>query len=85
MPFFFPAADLLGGGVGFDWVDAEPGGVGFGWVDAEPDAVVFDVGIDRWAPVDVVIVVVADWSDPTAPCVPFPTATCLPRFPLLPR
>jgi hypothetical protein len=71
--FLFPAADLPGGGVGF------------GWVAVEPVVVVFDVGIDLWAPVDVVIVVVADWSDPTAPCVPFPTAACLPRFPLLPR
>lgn len=63
------------------------GGVGFGWVDDEPDApvAVFDVGTDFWPPVDVVIVVVDDWSEPTAPCVPLPTADCLPRFPRLPR
>ncbi len=72
MPFLFAAADLPGGGVGFGWVDVAP-------------AVVFDDGIDFWAPDAVVIVVVADWSDPTAPCVPLPTAACLPRFPLLPR
>ncbi len=75
MPFRFPPADdLPGGGVGFGWVDAEP-----------PPAAAFDAGIDFCAPVDVVIVVVADWSDPMAPCVPLPTVVCLPRLPRLPR
>jgi hypothetical protein len=72
LPFLFAAADLPNGGICFGWVDVDP-------------VVVFDDGIDFWAPVAVVIVVVADWSGPTAPCVPLPTAACLPRFPLLPR
>ncbi len=53
MPFFFPAADLPGGGIGFCWVAVEPVGV----------VVVFYVGIDLWALVDIVIVVAADWSN----------------------
>ncbi len=55
MPFFFPAADLPRGSVDFDWIGVESVVVVV--------VVVFDVGIDLWAPVDVVIVVVADWSD----------------------
>lgn len=70
-----PPADLPGGGIGFGCVDVEPG----------TTVVDFADGIDLWAPFDVVTVVVADWSEPTAPCVPLPTAACLPRFPLLPR
>jgi hypothetical protein len=58
LPFLFAAADLPNGGICFGWVDVDP-------------VVVFDDGIDFWAPVAVVIVVVADWSGRTAPCIPW--------------